>query len=91
MSGQGTSEQGRRSPARSLLTPPNLLSMLRLAGVPVFLWAILTGQDLLAFVLLALSGITDYLDGKIARAFHMESRLGELLELQGSILPSQYD
>ncbi|MEO7751989.1 MAG: CDP-alcohol phosphatidyltransferase family protein [Terracoccus sp.] len=80
MRGQGSSEQGRPSPARTLLTPPNLLSMLRLAGVPVFLWAILSGQDLLAFVILTLSGITDYLDGKIARAFHMESRLGELLD-----------
>ena len=50
-----------------VLTVPNALSALRLVGVPVFLWAILTERDTLAIVLLVASGITDYLDGKIAR------------------------
>ena len=63
-----------------LLTIPNVLSVLRLLGVPVFLWAILSGRDGLAFLLLLLSGVTDYLDGKIARQFNMESRLGGFLD-----------
>ncbi|GAA2743402.1 CDP-alcohol phosphatidyltransferase family protein [Terrabacter aerolatus] len=63
-----------------LLTIPNVLSVLRLVGVPVFLWAILSERDGLAFLLLLLSGVTDYLDGKIARQFNMESRLGQLLD-----------
>ena len=63
-----------------LLTIPNVLSILRLLGVPVFLWAILSGHDGLAFLLLLLSGVTDYLDGKIARQFNMECRLGGLLD-----------
>ena len=63
-----------------VLTVPNVLSALRLVGVPVFLWAILTGQDVLALVLLAASGITDWLDGKIARHYGLVSRLGQVLD-----------
>jgi len=63
-----------------LLTIPNVLSVLRLLGVPIFLWAILTEQDGLALLLLLFSGVTDYLDGKIARQFNMESRLGQFLD-----------
>ncbi len=63
-----------------LLTIPNVLSVLRLLGVPVFLWAIISERDGLALSLLLLSGVTDYLDGKIARQFGMESRLGQFLD-----------
>ena len=63
-----------------ILTLPNVLSTLRLVGVPVFLWLLFTGQDVWAFVVLALSGVTDYLDGKIARRFGLVSRLGQLLD-----------
>ena len=63
-----------------LVTLPNILSVTRLAGVPVFLWAILSERDGLALVVLLLSGATDYADGKIARKFNMESRLGQLLD-----------
>lgn len=61
-------------------TVPNVLSALRLVGVPVFLWAILAHHDVLALVLLTVSGATDYLDGKIARHYGLESRLGQLLD-----------
>lgn len=61
-------------------TPPNVLSMLRLVGVPVFLWLILAGHDGWALLVLVLSGITDYLDGKVARHYGLESRLGQLLD-----------
>ncbi|MDQ6895659.1 MAG: CDP-alcohol phosphatidyltransferase family protein [Actinomycetota bacterium] len=63
-----------------ILTLPNALSALRLVGVPVFLWLLFSGQDLWAFAVLALSGISDYLDGKIARHFGLVSRLGQLLD-----------
>jgi cardiolipin synthase len=66
--------------SHQLLTLPNVLSMLRLAGVPLFLWAILTARDGLALAILMLSGVTDYADGKIARRFNMESRVGQLLD-----------
>jgi cardiolipin synthase (CMP-forming) len=63
-----------------VLTVPNVLSSLRLVGVPLFLWLILTEHDGWALLVLMLSGITDYLDGKIARRFGLVSRLGQLLD-----------
>ena len=62
-------------------TVPNLLSMLRLLGVPVFLYLVLQRrEDLWAVALLAVSGLTDFLDGWIARRFHQTSRLGQILD-----------
>ncbi len=63
-----------------VLTLPNVLSALRLLGVPVFVWAILTERDGLAIGLLVASGLTDYLDGKIARTYGLVSRVGQLLD-----------
>lgn len=62
-------------------TVPNLLSLARLAGVPVFVWLVLGPKaDIWAVVLLAVASATDWLDGKIARAWHQESRLGQVLD-----------
>jgi cardiolipin synthase len=63
-----------------VLTLPNALSALRLLGVPAFIWAIATKQDAIALVILMASGITDYLDGKIARHYGLVSRVGQLLD-----------
>lgn len=63
------------------LTLPNLLSAIRLAGVPLFLWLLLGPQeDLLALLVLVISGATDWLDGKLARWLDQYSRVGELLD-----------
>lgn len=67
-------------PTDRVLTLPNALSVLRLLGVPLFLWAILAKQDGLALLILSLSGLTDYFDGKIARHFGLISRIGQLLD-----------
>lgn len=62
-------------------TIPNLLSMARLAGVPLFLWLVLGPEaDAWALALLMLSGITDYLDGYLARKLDQRSTLGEILD-----------
>ena len=62
-------------------TVPNLLSMARLAGVPVFLWLVLGPEaDGWALGLLMLSGFTDYLDGYLARRLDQTSALGEVLD-----------
>jgi len=66
--------------SNQVLNVPNVLSFLRLVGVPVFLWLILTGQDGWALVVLTASGISDYLDGKIARHYGLVSRIGQLLD-----------
>jgi cardiolipin synthase len=65
---------------REAKTVPNLLSFLRLALIPVFLWLILSHQGGWAIVLLAFSGLTDYLDGYIARRFNQVTRLGQLID-----------
>ncbi|WP_222194875.1 CDP-alcohol phosphatidyltransferase family protein [Modestobacter italicus] len=64
-----------------VLTVPNLLSVVRLLGVPLFLWLLLGPHaDGWAIVVLALSGVTDWADGKLARALGQSSRLGALLD-----------
>ena len=64
-----------------VLTVPNALSFRRLLGVPLFLWLILGPEaDGWAIVLLVVSGVTDWLDGTIARATGQISRLGQLLD-----------
>ncbi|MEU2794057.1 CDP-alcohol phosphatidyltransferase family protein [Streptomyces sp. NPDC007100] len=69
-----------------VLTIPNILSMARLVGVPVFLWLILWkefgGPDTKywALLVLALSGVSDYLDGKLARRWNQISSLGRILD-----------
>jgi len=63
-----------------VVTLPNALSMLRLLGVPLFLWLVLTERDGLAVAVLMVSGVTDYLDGKIARQWNQMSRVGALLD-----------
>lgn len=70
----------QREVSDRILTVPNLLSFARLLGVPLFLWLLLRRLDGWALIVLVLSAITDYLDGKIARAFGLESRLGQLLD-----------
>lgn len=63
------------------LTVPNALSIVRLAGVPLFLWLLLGPRaDGWALIVLVASGITDWLDGRIARALDQYSRLGEMLD-----------
>jgi cardiolipin synthase len=62
-------------------TLPNALSVLRLLGVPLFLWLLLGPEaDGWALVVLMVSGITDWLDGKLARWLDQGSRLGALLD-----------
>lgn len=62
-------------------TLPNALSVLRLLGVPLFLWLLLGPEaDGWALVVLMVSGITDWADGKLARWLDQSSRLGALLD-----------
>jgi cardiolipin synthase len=64
-----------------VLTVPNLISIIRLAGVPLFLWLVLGPKaDGWALLVLALSGVSDYLDGYLARRLHQTSTLGAVLD-----------
>ena len=60
-----------------LLNIPNVLTALRALGVPIFLYLFLVAEEpIVSFVVIALGGITDYLDGKIARALKQTSDFG---------------
>ncbi|WP_409329898.1 CDP-alcohol phosphatidyltransferase family protein [Trujillonella humicola] len=62
-------------------TLPNALSVLRLLGVPLFLWLLLGPEaDGWAVVVLMVAGFTDWADGALARALGQYSRLGALLD-----------
>jgi cardiolipin synthase len=71
----------KADPGDRIFTVPNLISMARLAGVPVFLWLVLVPQaDWWAVGLLIAAGLSDWLDGKLARAWNQQSRLGQVLD-----------
>jgi cardiolipin synthase len=64
-----------------LITVPNALTGLRALGIPVFIYlALALKADGWAILTLVIGGITDYLDGKLARAWGQESRFGELAD-----------
>ncbi len=76
-----TDKKNRIFTKESVLTIPNLLSFVRLAMIPVIAWAYLGKNDPgLTTLLLVLSGVTDVVDGFIARRFHMISELGKALD-----------
>ncbi len=64
-----------------MLTIPNLISLLRLALIPVFLWLLL-GRDnpVGAGFLLGLIGSTDWVDGYLARRLDQVSEVGKILD-----------
>jgi cardiolipin synthase len=73
--------EGRDALPDRVWTVPNALSVLRLLGVPLFLYLLLGPHaDGWAIVVLAASGISDWADGKLARLLNQGSRLGALLD-----------
>jgi cardiolipin synthase len=72
---------GEVAVSRRVLTIPNVISIIRLAGVPLFLWLMLVPEaDGLALAVLALSGLSDYADGYLARRLNQTSQLGAILD-----------
>jgi len=70
-----------RSAYGEILTVPNLVSFVRLLGVPLFLYLLLVPHaDVAAIVVLAIGGTSDWVDGFLARRLKQVSRLGELLD-----------
>ena len=67
--------------ASRVWTVPNIISVVRLAGVPLFLWLVLGPEaDAIALVVLMVAGFTDFLDGWLARRLDQYSTLGEILD-----------
>ena len=64
-----------------VLTIPNVISIVRLAGVPLFLWLVLVPEaDGWALAVLFVSGVSDWADGYLARRLHQTSTLGAILD-----------
>ena len=61
-------------------TIPNILSLYRILVFPYILWLILSGNEKLFAVFITISLISDLLDGLIARAFKMQTKIGALLD-----------
>ncbi len=71
----------KRPMNKRILTIPNLLSFFRLLLIPVFIWSYRVKEDrFLATGILLLSGVTDIVDGIIARKFNMVSDFGKVLD-----------
>lgn len=60
-----------------VLTIPNLLTGIRILLIPFFLYCYLNRQEATAALVIIICGITDFLDGFIARRFHMVSEFGK--------------
>lgn len=68
-------------PKEPIATIPNALTALRAVGIPLFLWLYLAkNQPIIGFFVLTVGAITDYLDGKIARALNQTSKLGAAMD-----------
>lgn len=62
------------------MSVPNIITVFRILLIPVFVTQLFSGHYYAAFCLLLLSGLTDVLDGFIARKFNMVTKLGTVLD-----------
>ena len=69
-----------RKPGRLTVSIPNLITLGRILLVPVVVWAIIYGELWLAFVLFLAAGVSDAVDGYLAKRFNMASELGAYLD-----------
>ena len=62
------------------LSIPNLITLARILSVPIVVWAITSGEMMIAFVLFLVAGVSDAVDGYLAKRFNMASELGAYLD-----------
>lgn len=63
-----------------IFTVANAVSVIRLMAIPVFLWLVIEDRLLIAFVLLVVAVLTDFVDGMIARRMNEITKLGQFLD-----------
>ena len=79
-----------QSSQNKILTIPNILSFFRLCLIPVIMWLYCVEENYLwAGITLILSGITDTVDGFVARHFHMTSEVGRWLHRGAAMQPQE--
>jgi cardiolipin synthase (CMP-forming) len=59
---------------------PNLITLARILSVPLVVWAITSGEMLIAFILFLAAGVSDAIDGFLAKRFNMASEVGAYLD-----------
>jgi cardiolipin synthase len=72
-----------RERTRSIIDPaslPNIITLGRAVLVPVVFWLVLTGRTQAAFLVFLLAGVSDAIDGWLAKRFHWQSKLGAYLD-----------
>lgn len=81
---EGSVRMSAKNWKKEILTIPNLLSLFRLLLIPVYVYIYLNAQSTvdyyIAAAILAVSCLTDMVDGQIARRFHMITNLGKILD-----------
>lgn len=63
-----------------VITIPNVISFIRMCMAPIALALLVSGKEIEATIVFAVSACTDFLDGQIARRTHSVSRVGQLLD-----------
>src|SRR3981189_371417 len=69
-----------RKPGNAEVSIPNIITLGRILLVPVIVWAIASSQMEVAFALFVIAGVSDAVDGFLAKRFNMASELGALLD-----------
>lgn len=71
----------RRLTKKEVLTIPNIMSFFRIALIPLYLWLYCEAKEYgLAIIVLLISGLSDILDGVVARKFNMVSDFGKFID-----------
>src|SRR3979490_749327 len=69
-----------RKPGNAELSIPNIITLGRILLVPFIVWAIASSQMEIAFAIFVIAGVSDAVDGFLAKRFNMASELGALLD-----------
>jgi cardiolipin synthase (CMP-forming) len=76
----GAGPENTKMPMLSISQLPNLITIFRIALVPVLILLLKDQEYAMALVVFAVAGVSDGLDGFIAKRFHCETRLGSILD-----------
>ena len=79
-SGLNAADEQQLRPRNIIFTIPNFISLLRLISIPLIAYMLYTDRKWAALIILALSALSDWLDGFLARRMHQISKIGQLLD-----------
>ncbi|MBP2411355.1 cardiolipin synthase [Arthrobacter stackebrandtii] len=73
--------QGHDAPSNAIFTIPNVITIVRFLGTPLFVWLVLAkGEYGWGVFVLAMMGCTDWIDGFVARKLNQTSQLGRIMD-----------